>query len=165
MKRYRVSKETGNDLDKIFAYWAERASLDIADRLIDAIVERFWLLGEYPESARECDDIQPGTRCFPAGKYLTLLPKDAPWGRNCACFSCCERSAGGMERQQRVAPLQTRADVSRRQSALRDGLRLAERLARSREIEAAMGRRGFHRRQQEVHAVDLGVQTGKLVVE
>ena len=75
MKRYRVSKEAGNDLDKIFANWAERASLDIADRLIDAIVERFWLLGEYPESARECDDIQPGTRCFPAGKHLIYYRK------------------------------------------------------------------------------------------
>ena len=70
MKRYRVSKEAGNDLDEIFAYWAERASMDVADRLTDAIVERFWLVGEYPESGRECDDIQPGTRCVPAGNYL-----------------------------------------------------------------------------------------------
>jgi toxin ParE1/3/4 len=70
MKRYRVSKEAGNGLDGIFAYWAERASLEIADRLIDAIVERFWLLGQHPESGRECDDIGPGIRCFPAGKYL-----------------------------------------------------------------------------------------------
>src|SRR5438093_1204843 len=52
MKRYRVSKEAEKDLDEIFAYWGERASLDIADRLIDAIVERFWLLGEFPESGR-----------------------------------------------------------------------------------------------------------------
>jgi toxin ParE1/3/4 len=70
MKRYRVSSGAGNDLDEIFAFWAERASLDIADRLIDAIVERFWLLAEYPESGRQCDDVNPGTRCFPAGKYL-----------------------------------------------------------------------------------------------
>jgi plasmid stabilization system protein ParE len=42
MKHYRVSKDAETDLDEIFAYWAERASVDIADRLIDAIVERFW---------------------------------------------------------------------------------------------------------------------------
>jgi plasmid stabilization system protein ParE len=42
MKRYRVSKDAENDLDGIFAYWAERASPDTADRLIGAIVERFW---------------------------------------------------------------------------------------------------------------------------
>ena len=92
MKRYRVSKEAENDLDDIFAYWAERASLDIADRLIDAIVDRFWLLGEYPESGRECDDIKPGTRCFPAAKYLNLLPKNAAGSRNRSCLPWCERS-------------------------------------------------------------------------
>jgi toxin ParE1/3/4 len=70
MKRYRVSKDAEKDLEEIFAYWAERASVDIADRLIDAIVERFWLLGEYPDSGRECPDVQPGARCFPAGEYL-----------------------------------------------------------------------------------------------
>jgi toxin ParE1/3/4 len=75
MKRYRVAKDAENDLDDIFAWWAERVSLDIADRLIDAIVDRFWLLGEYPESGRECDDIKPGTRCFPAAKYLIYYRK------------------------------------------------------------------------------------------
>ena len=70
MKRYRVSKAAEKDLDEIFAYWAERASIETADRLIDAIVERFWLLGEYPQSGRPCDDIERGARCFPAGRYL-----------------------------------------------------------------------------------------------
>ena len=70
MKRYRVSKDAEKDLAEIFAYWAQRASPDIADRLIDAIVERFWLLGEYPEAGRACDDIEPGVRCFPAGQHL-----------------------------------------------------------------------------------------------
>jgi toxin ParE1/3/4 len=70
MKRYRVSKEAENDLDEIFVYWAERAGLETVDRLIDAIVERFWLLGEYPESGRECGNLKPGVRCFPAGQYL-----------------------------------------------------------------------------------------------
>ena len=48
----------------------KRASLNVADRLIDAIVERFWLLGEYADSGRQCNDIEPGARCFPAGEYL-----------------------------------------------------------------------------------------------
>ena len=75
MKRYRVSKAAENDLDEIFAYWAERASIGVADRLIDAVVERFWLLGEYTEAGRRGDDIKPGTRCFPAGKYLIYYRK------------------------------------------------------------------------------------------
>lgn len=70
MKLYRVSKDAEKDLDEIFAYWAQRANPDAAERLIDAIVERFWLLAEYPEAGRECDDIAKDVRCFPAGKYL-----------------------------------------------------------------------------------------------
>jgi toxin ParE1/3/4 len=70
VKRYRVSKDAARDLDEIFAYWAERASVDVADRLIDAIADRFWLIGEYPASGRPCDDIETGVRCFPAGQYL-----------------------------------------------------------------------------------------------
>jgi plasmid stabilization system protein ParE len=45
MKRYRVSKDAVRDLDEIFVYWAERAGLAVADRLVDAITERFWLIG------------------------------------------------------------------------------------------------------------------------
>jgi plasmid stabilization system protein ParE len=40
MKRYRVSKDAERDLDEIFVYWAERAGIAVADRLIDAILER-----------------------------------------------------------------------------------------------------------------------------
>ena len=38
--------------------------------LIKAIVNRFWLLGEYPDSGRPSDEIARGVKCFPAGKYL-----------------------------------------------------------------------------------------------
>jgi|ERR1035437_1144887 toxin ParE1/3/4 len=68
--RYRVSDDAEHDLDEIFLYWAERASLTIADRVIDGIVERFRLLGEFPEAGRSSDEIAPGVKCFPAGEYL-----------------------------------------------------------------------------------------------
>ena len=45
--RYRVSKEADRDLEEIFLYWAERADLMAAERLIDSITDRFWLLGEH----------------------------------------------------------------------------------------------------------------------
>ena len=64
------------DLDEVFAYGGTRAGPDIADRLIDAITERFWILGEYPDAGRVCDDIAPGVKCFPAGKYL--IGKNTP---------------------------------------------------------------------------------------
>ncbi len=70
MKRYRVSTDASRDLDEIFFYWAERASLKVAERLIDGITERFWLLGEHPEAGRPVDEVAAGVKCFPAGKYL-----------------------------------------------------------------------------------------------
>ncbi len=70
MASYRVSQGAERDLEEIFVYWAERASLATADRLIEAIVNRFWLLGEYPDSGRPSDEIARGVKCFPAGKYL-----------------------------------------------------------------------------------------------
>ena len=73
--RYRVSKHAGRDLDEIFLYWAKRAGLKVADRLIDAITERFWLLAEHPDAGRASADIAAGLRCFPAGKYLIYYRK------------------------------------------------------------------------------------------
>ena len=70
MMCYRVSSAAEQDLDEIFLYWAKRAGLQVADRLMESITERFWLLGEYPDAGRSAQDIAPGVRCFPAGKYL-----------------------------------------------------------------------------------------------
>jgi toxin ParE1/3/4 len=66
----RVSKGAERDLDEIFSYWAERAGLKAADRIIDSIADRFWLLGEHPDAGRASDKIAGGVRCFPAGKFL-----------------------------------------------------------------------------------------------
>lgn len=68
--RYRVSRGAEQDLDRIFLYWAKRAGLDAAERVIDSITERFWLLGEHADAGKAADDIAPGVKCFPAGKYL-----------------------------------------------------------------------------------------------
>jgi toxin ParE1/3/4 len=68
--RYRVTKQAEQDLDKIYVYWARRASAEVADRLIDGIADRFWLLGEHPDAGRPSEDIAAGVKSFPAGKYL-----------------------------------------------------------------------------------------------
>jgi toxin ParE1/3/4 len=68
--RYRVSRDAERDLEEIFVYWAKRASPEVADRLIDSIMDRFWLLGEYPHARKPSEDIAAGVRSFPAGKYL-----------------------------------------------------------------------------------------------
>jgi len=73
--RYHVSADAERDLDDIYLFWAERAGLKVADRLIDGIVDRFWLLGEHPDAGRPAEDIAAGVKCFPAGKYLVYYRK------------------------------------------------------------------------------------------
>ena len=68
--RYRVSENAERDLEEIFLYWAERASPEIADRIVDRITDRFWPLGEHPDAGKKSDGIAAGVKCFPAGKYL-----------------------------------------------------------------------------------------------
>ena len=73
--RYRVSKDANQELDEIFLYWAKRVGLEVADRLVDGIIERFWLLGEYPDAGSPAEHIAADVQCFPAGKYLIYYRK------------------------------------------------------------------------------------------
>jgi toxin ParE1/3/4 len=73
--RFHVSKKAERELDEIFVYWAKRAGLDVADRLLESIEERFALLGDYPFVGRKRDDISPGVSSFLAGKYLIYYRK------------------------------------------------------------------------------------------
>jgi toxin ParE1/3/4 len=68
--RFKVSSQAEREIDEIFLYWAKRAGLDVADRLVEAIEAQFAILGEYPHIGRKCDQIAPGIRSFPAGNYL-----------------------------------------------------------------------------------------------
>ena len=72
--KYRVTQARA-DLDSIFAYWAGRATLETAERLIDGIMERFWLIGEHPNAGQAVEDLAEGMKCFPAGKYLIYYRK------------------------------------------------------------------------------------------
>jgi len=68
--RYRVSEDAERDLGEIFVYWANRSSLETADRVVDRITERFWLLREHPDAGKPAGDIAAGVKCFPAGEIL-----------------------------------------------------------------------------------------------
>ncbi|MGA2276267.1 MAG: type II toxin-antitoxin system RelE/ParE family toxin [Terracidiphilus sp.] len=72
---FHVTKQAERELDQIFVYWARRTNLDIADRLIDSIEERFVLLGDYPDVGRKCDEIASGVLRFLAGDYLIYYRK------------------------------------------------------------------------------------------
>ena len=60
------------DLDEIWYYVAIKSgSTDIADRLIDSIVDRFLLLASHPYLGRARDeDLRTGLRSFPVGEYV-----------------------------------------------------------------------------------------------
>jgi plasmid stabilization system protein ParE len=52
---YRVSKDGERDLTEGFVYWATRAGVEVAERLIDTIAERFYfstLMDKLGHSAR-----------------------------------------------------------------------------------------------------------------
>jgi toxin ParE1/3/4 len=72
--RYRVPDDAEQDLDEIFLYWATRASLEAADRVVDRITERFWLFGQHTDAGRPAG-IAAGVKCFPVGKYLIYYRK------------------------------------------------------------------------------------------
>jgi toxin ParE1/3/4 len=71
---HRRSPEADSDLDEVWYYVAQRsASVDIADRLVDSITDRFFLLAEHPYLGRARDeDLRPGLRSFPVGEYLII---------------------------------------------------------------------------------------------
>jgi toxin ParE1/3/4 len=66
--------QADHDLDGIWGYIAtESGSYDIADRLVDTIVDRFLLLATHPHIGRARDeDLRPGLRSFPVGNYIIL---------------------------------------------------------------------------------------------
>jgi toxin ParE1/3/4 len=75
---HRLAPQAEAELDDIWYYIAkESGSVEIADRLIDSITERFYLLTQYPHIGRERDaDLRPGLRSFAVGQYVIVYRVD-----------------------------------------------------------------------------------------
>jgi plasmid stabilization system protein ParE len=70
---YSLAPQAKADLEDIAFYvFVDSGSLDIADRLIHSIIERFDLLAAYPRAGRTRDDLHTGVRGFPVGEYVLL---------------------------------------------------------------------------------------------
>ena len=71
---HRVSVQAEADLNDIWYYIANESSgLEIADRLIDSITDRFYLLACRPHIGRPRDkDLRPGLRSFPVAKLSSF---------------------------------------------------------------------------------------------
>jgi toxin ParE1/3/4 len=74
MASYRLAPEVEAELDDIWLYLARNSnSIEIADRVIEAITEQFWLLASNPHIGRRRDaDLRPGLRSFPVGQYIII---------------------------------------------------------------------------------------------
>jgi toxin ParE1/3/4 len=67
---YRLSTLAEQDLEEIWSYVAEDASVTRADRLIDAILDRFELLAERPRMGRNRPEFGEGVRSFVVESYV-----------------------------------------------------------------------------------------------
>ncbi|MDR3678025.1 MAG: type II toxin-antitoxin system RelE/ParE family toxin [Acidobacteriota bacterium] len=51
----------------------ESQSVEIADRVVDSVTNRFFLLATHPHVGRRRDeDLRPGLRSFPVGEYVII---------------------------------------------------------------------------------------------
>ena len=73
---YRLSALAGRDLEEIWSYVAEDASPTTADRLIDAIFERFELLVEQPRMGRNRPEFGAGVRSFAVENHIIYYRYD-----------------------------------------------------------------------------------------
>ena len=71
MKRYVISPEASADLDGIWNYIAERASVETATDFIWRFYEAFVSIASSPRAGVNMSDLPPGdVRKFPMGNYL-----------------------------------------------------------------------------------------------
>jgi toxin ParE1/3/4 len=71
---HRLAPGAEVELDEIW-FWTpkESGSIEIADRLIDSLTERFFMLGRHPHVGRpRDDDLRPDLRSFPVGRYVII---------------------------------------------------------------------------------------------
>jgi len=68
----RLAPSAESDLDDIWYYVAtESGSVDIADRIIEAITQSFWTIAQFPHIGRRRDrELSSGLRSFPVGDYI-----------------------------------------------------------------------------------------------
>jgi toxin ParE1/3/4 len=69
-----VSPQAEADLDDLWVYAArESGSVEIANRLVDSITDRFFFLSNFPHAGRVRDqDFGTGTRSFPVGECVIV---------------------------------------------------------------------------------------------
>ena len=70
MKRFRLSKVAEADLDEIWLYVAADGGVDVANRLIDDILDRIVLLASQPNAGRLRDEVAVGLRSLAVHRHV-----------------------------------------------------------------------------------------------
>lgn len=70
--RIVLTPEAEAQLDALYVYLAGEASLAIATRYIEAVLEKIAGLAEFPHRGTPRDDIQAGMRTIPFRRRLTI---------------------------------------------------------------------------------------------
>jgi toxin ParE1/3/4 len=74
----RLAARAQTDLDEIWYYTAkESGSIEIANRLIDSITDRFFMLAGFPFIGRSRDDFGVGCRSVAVGEYVIVYCLEA----------------------------------------------------------------------------------------
>ena len=68
--RYQLTDRADADLFEISLYLARQGSIETAERFIDAVHEQFRRLADYPSMGRAREELAPGLRSIPEGKYV-----------------------------------------------------------------------------------------------
>jgi toxin ParE1/3/4 len=71
---FRLLPAAEAELDEIWLYVARASgSIEIANRVLEAIVDTLFTLGQYPHMGRRRDqDLRAGLRSFPSGEYVIV---------------------------------------------------------------------------------------------
>lgn len=64
MKRIRFARSAVSDLDAIWMFAAERDGIEIAQRLVESLIQRIAMLGLHPLAGIERADLGEGVRSF-----------------------------------------------------------------------------------------------------
>ncbi len=70
MKRFRLSKLAEADLDEAWFYVAGDGGVNVADRLLDDIMDRIVMLASQPKAGRRRDELAVGLRSFPVKSHI-----------------------------------------------------------------------------------------------
>ena len=71
-RRLVLTRRAKAQIDSLYEYIAREASLETADRYIDALIARIGGLTQFPQRGTRRDDLRPGLRTVPFRRRLTI---------------------------------------------------------------------------------------------